>query len=237
MIFVDESGSITRSIKPKYRYFVISMIETEEPYTVRRVFRKSKKNFIEKHPSLKMDYSREIKGSCMSVQMKKFIIRQLLEKTDIKFHYIIIDNFHLNDRFHDNVELCFNFIIGNFLKRFLPKEYNDKYNLKMTLDERNCTVPSLNSLKDYLKIEVCLKNNIIGDVSQCSYADSKEKDVLQVADIFANLVHRSCLAESKGLGSSDGNCRLLKDINNNDNMYFPYRHNGLSFFKNDVYTY
>ncbi|MCH4008497.1 DUF3800 domain-containing protein [Companilactobacillus sp.] len=233
MLFIDESGSITRSKNPKKRYFIISIVETEEPYKVRRVFRRAKKNFITHNPNLQMNYSVEVKGSQMPVKMKRYILDQVLEKTDAKFHYIVIDNNFLSERFHDDVELCFNYVIGNYLKQFIPKNYQDDYNLKMTLDERNCTVSSINSLKDYLTIKFCFESSVLSDVSQCSYADSKEKDVLQVADVFANLVFRACLADKDS--QINGNCVLLKDIGARYNMYFPYRNNTLRVFSNDVY--
>ena len=43
MFYIDESGSITTNTYYKRRYFIISLIETNEPYRVKRIFRDSKK--------------------------------------------------------------------------------------------------------------------------------------------------------------------------------------------------
>lgn len=233
MLFIDESGSITKSSDPKKRYFIISMVETERPLHVRRNFYKFKTDYLKHHSSLKaFDPKLEMKGSEMPIKMKKYILSKLIESTDVSFHYVVIDNWHLADSFHRDVELCFNYVIGRYLKRFLDKYFDTSYDLKMVLDERNCTVKSLNSLRDYLKIELCLNSSIINDVKECQYADSKKYAVLQVADVFANLVWRSCKDEALG-NSESGNIKLLNELFPGDNMYFPYKENTLGFYHNN----
>lgn len=232
MFFIDESGSITQSSKPKNRYFVMSFVETDERYKVKRAFNEAKKNYIIKHPRFQGDFREEVKGSEMPVKMKRYIFDQL-KKTNIKYHYIVVDNINLSSNMHRDVELAFNFVCDRFFEPYLSFNYNDSYNLEMILDERNCTVKSLNSLGDYLKTELCIKNSIVNDVKRCEYADSKAYSCLQVTDMFSNLVYRACQAEIRGK-TNDGNIKLLKEIDPQGNMYFPNKYQNLSFFSSPV---
>lgn len=233
MIFIDESGSITRSKLKKKRYFIISLIETNDPYGVRRIFRRAKKDYILKHQSVsKLDYTQEIKGSEMPLKMKKAIYEALIEYTDIKLHYIVVDNWHLIDKFHDDVELCFNYVLYVYLRKLLKKHRHDELSLR--LDERNCSVGSTNSLNNYLKLNIYILENLVEKYDNCRYCVSEENDLIQVSDLLANTVFRACKAASNGL-LNDGNQKLLTEINTDSNMYFPYRNNELSFFENDVF--
>ena len=104
--------------------------------------------------------------------------------------------------------------------------------IKLYLDERNCSVQSLNSLQDYLKIELTMENNYVDTVSDCIYCNSENEEIIQIADMLANLVYRSCCNSRK---KDDGNARLLKDISPDKNMYFPYKYNKLPFFEKNIW--
>ncbi|WP_056955554.1 DUF3800 domain-containing protein [Limosilactobacillus ingluviei] len=232
MLFIDESGSITRNKSRNCRYFVIAIVESDNPSHVKRIFKKAKVKFLKTHASKNyaiLDYRKEIKGSEMPSKMKKYIFNELKKKTDVKFHYIVIDNHHLKDDFFDNVELCFNFVLCNYLKNLL--QLNNQKDLSIQLDERNCSVKSLNSLDGYLKIELMLKNNIINEFNGCKYVDSTKSDLVQVADMVANTVYRSCKHDSK-----DGaNALIMNQYFNDGNMYFPNRANNLECYTHDIY--
>lgn len=232
LLFIDESGSITRSRNRNRRYFVIAIVESNNPSHVKRTFRKAKVKFLSTHTSkdyASLDYRQEIKGSEMPPKMKEYIFNELKNKTDVKLHYIVIDNHHLKDSFLDNVELCFNFVLCNYLKNLL--QLNSQKDLSIKLDERNCSVKSLNSLGGYLKIELMLHSNLINQFGGCKYVDSTKSDLVQVADMVANTVYRSCKHDSK-----DGANALIMDHYFNDgNMYFPNHANNLKCYTHDIY--
>ena len=196
MFFIDESGSITRSTYYKKRYFIISLIETNNYFHVKRTFRQLKTKLPQVFGRYtEEDIKKEIKGSEMKVDVKRYFFDELKSKTDINFHYIIIDNQHINDNFHSNVELCFNFVLATYLKHLCNKRRMK--DIKLYLDERNCSVQSLNSLQDYLKIELTMENNYVDTVSDCIYCNSENEEIIQIADMLANLVYRSCCNSRK----------------------------------------
>lgn len=233
MIFIDESGSITRNKNINKRYFIISLIETENPSNVKKFFRRAKKDYILGHKSVSgLDYTHEIKGSEMPIKMKKSIYNMLMENTDIKFHYIIIDNWHLIDKFHEDVELCFNYTLYIYLKQLLKKcKHTD---LTLRLDERNCSVGSTNSLNSYLKLNIYIVESLVERYNDCRYCKSEENDLVQVSDLLANTVFRACKSASKKI-LNDGNQKLLIEIGADNNMFFPYKYNKLDFFENNVF--
>lgn len=234
MLFIDESGSITRSKISKRRYFVIAIVESENPLQVKRIFRKSKVKFLKKHTSKKyigLDYHKEIKGSEMPVEMKRYIFNELKNKTDVKLHYIVIDNHHLRDSLLNEVELCFNFVLCNYLKNLL--KLNKKQSLSIKIDERNCSVKSLNSLSNYLKIELVFHEKLIEQFGGCKYVDSTKSDLVQVADMVANTVYRSCKHDSM----NGGNAKIMNQFFNSGNMYFPNKSNNLKCFSHNIYEF
>lgn len=232
MLFIDESGSITRSKSWKRRYFVIAIVESNQPLHVKRIFRKAKVKFLKTHSSKNyagLDYHKEIKGSEMPSKMKAFIFNELKNKTDVKLHYVIIDNHYLNDNFFNNVELCFNFILCNYLKNLLKLNRHNRLAIK--LDERNCSMKRLYSLQDYLKIDLMFQNKLIKYFGGCKYVDSTQSDLVQVADMVANTVYRSCKHDSK----TGANAVMMDHFFDDGNMYFPNRSNHLKCFSHNIY--
>lgn len=231
--YIDESGSITHSKQEHKRYFIIALVETNNPSKVKRVFRRAKTNFLKRHHGSRYDdlprNNREIKGSRMPIKMKHYIFTQLSNKTDIKMRYIIIDNFHLNKNMLNDVELCFNFVLCEFYKQMYSSNNNNR-KLSLHIDERNCAVESLNTLGNYLKMELEF-NDYIDEFKECKYVDSEMSDLVQVADMVANTVHRACQDKK----CSSANQEIVKQFCVHGNMYFPYRYNKLNFFDNDIY--
>lgn len=228
MLIIDESGTITKSKDPQHRYFVISILDTDNPKKVIRTFRKLKKNYIihNKKECKNLDISEEIKGSQMSASMKSYIFSELSKRTDAKFNYIVIDNWHLQDQLKNDPERCFNYVLKLFLEKIT--NYQDKI-VSVFVDERNCTVKSVNSLSMYLRIALCLEKKVFQEIDKCIYCNSESQEIIQVSDIFANAVVRACRADAKKY-NNEGNINALSCANIDRKMYFPYKYNKLPFF-------
>ncbi|MCH4985340.1 DUF3800 domain-containing protein [Macrococcoides goetzii] len=179
----DESGSISCHKHFTCRYFFIGMISTNNTKKVKRVFRKAKKDFINNN-EVELDYTTEIKGSDMPLEMKIDLINELIKKTDIKFYYIAIDNFYLSERLQKNPHVTYNYMMGIFFKdNFL----SSLKSIHLILDERNKSVKKLKDLEHYLQTELIVETEI--EQVKVDYEDSAKYDLIQVADIFNNLLY------------------------------------------------
>ncbi|EAG9560051.1 MULTISPECIES: DUF3800 domain-containing protein [Listeria] len=220
-LFVDESGTITKNKNSINRYFVIAFLETEEPYNVIRQFRRAKKSFIKKNPDCKFDVTKEIKGSEMPFEMKRLIFTMLSKKSDAKFHFKIVDNHQLVNHLLNNPSLSFNYFIYltvNEISKISIEPVNNY--LKMQLDDRNTAIESLNSLQEYLTIKFTMEHPIFSSV-ETSYKDSRNKDLIQVVDLFANTVFRVCRNHASKGNLDRKNRMLLSLCNVGCDHYFP----------------
>ena len=108
--YFDESGSITLSDHKKNRFFVIASLTTNNPEKVKRVFRKSKVNYL-KYNDVGLDIKSEIKGSEMSFEFKEYIFKQLISKTDIQFNFLVFDNMNATENLRNKPTITFNYLI------------------------------------------------------------------------------------------------------------------------------
>lgn len=179
----DESGSISKSNYFRNKYFIIGMISTSEKKKVKRVFRKAKQNFL-KHNDLTLDIKSEIKGFEMPIEMKQHIFTQLVDKTDITFHYTVVDNHYLTERLRRNPHVTYNYLIGIFFKDNYPDGLDS---ICLMLDERNKSVKKLKDLQNYLDTELFAETCI--NTIDVQYVNSENSDLVQVADVFNNLIY------------------------------------------------
>lgn len=228
-LYVDESGTITTNTFPENRFFIIVFVECNDYRKAIRVFREAKKDYLNKTPTCKFNIKDEIKGSEMPYGMKKLIFERLSSRTDIVFHYQVIDNFYLKDSLKKCPSISFNYFIAVTLKDILNTRIPIHKTLYMLIDERNQSVKSLNSLEEYLKIEFMIKTNCVDDII-VEYKDSQTKDLIQIADIFVNTVFRIC--KNHAWNRPDNrNRKLLSICNLGSKSYFPKHKNNLDICK------
>lgn len=128
--------------------------------------------------------------------------------------------------------ISFNYFIGLSLKSICYSQVIENESLFMLIDERNQSVQSLNSLEEYLKIEFTLNNTLLSNVT-VKYKDSKTKDLIQIADIFANTLYRVCVSHSTG-GYDKKNRRLLSSCDIGCHNYFPRNKNTLDICNKSI---
>ncbi|EOT42737.1 DUF3800 domain-containing protein [Enterococcus dispar] len=229
-IFADESGCITKSKSLGTRFFVIAFLETDEPYNVIRQFRKAKAKYI-RNNNIDFDIKDEIKGSEMPYGMKKSIFESLAEKTDVKFHFKIIDNFNIIDNLRSNTALAFNYFTYLTLANIHRISTSSSKNiLNVMLDDRNTSIESLNSLEDYLRIKFMIETSTVSEL-KTTYKDSKSKDLIQVVDLFANTVFRIARNHAQGSNTDVRNRRLLEICNIGCPHYFPRKYCNIDICK------
>lgn len=227
-LYIDESGSITSSKHNKNRFFVICFVHTDNPSKLIREFRKAKVKFAEAHPEANIDVKEEIKGSQMLYGMKKAIFDRITKNTDVSFHFKIIDNWNLSDNLVAKPSIAFNYFVGLSIERIRYKLNDMDTNLFLLIDERNQSVESLNGLQEYLTIKYSFETNHYQNVS-VKYKDSRTKDLIQLADIFANTLYRLCIAHTHKQVDNK-NTALLNICNRGFYDYFPQKHKENDFF-------
>lgn len=84
-VYVDESGSITKTNISNNRYFVIAMIFTKEPEVVRKLFKKKISQLMKKNKKYQDSilFYKEIKGSDISETVKSEIYEHVLKHAAI----------------------------------------------------------------------------------------------------------------------------------------------------------
>ncbi|KAA9291515.1 DUF3800 domain-containing protein [Aerococcus urinae] len=230
-LFVDESGMITTDRKKNSRYFVMAFAETADQKQVRSVFRQAKKEYLDQHPESNLDIHQEIKGSMMPNGMKAAVFDALTKETDLTFHYLVIDNFQLYDNLLRIPALTFNYFIGLAVGAIVHSHQDRQEKLYLMIDNRNQAIQSLNSLEEYLQIKFTIEKRRLADV-QVEYQDSKERDMIQVADIFANTVFR--IARNEANGEVDQvSLELLDHCRIGGRRFFPLGKNNLDFMSED----
>lgn len=192
-LFIDESGSLTKKYASTHPYFVMCILRVKDIKNLRKILKKfiqlnyqaiiaaDHKNRIFKNGSFI-----ELKGSSLSPDLKHQLARYLCHGHIFEVYYIHINNNLVDLDFTKNPSLAFNYVLGLLLDKHLRNGNlpNDDY--LIDIDQRNLQVISINSLEEYLNIELKLKQNLIKSLN-VAYYDSKDNLLIQVSDFFSNL--------------------------------------------------
>lgn len=108
-----------------------------------------------------------------------------IKELDFYISYLIINKNNINQHFFQNKDIYFNYMIYLLLEKLLKKP--DILHIYITINNRNLKVTSVDSLQDYLNIEL-IKNNSCDKNIHVKYDDSENNRYLQIVDILANTV-------------------------------------------------
>ena len=196
-VYVDESGSITKTNISNNKYFVIAMVFTDDPVKIRRLFKKKISQMMKKNEKYKdMIYSKkEIKGSDISETTKRNVYKHILENGSEKLELglIVLDNEYTTDRFIENHARTFNYLIQTYLDscfRNHSKFMKGHGKIQLIIDEQNIATGADYELCGYLNQQLTLKNPIC-DLFDVAYMDSKNEKLVQLADFVANTFYRN----------------------------------------------
>ena len=110
-VYIDESGSITKTKVSQNQYFVIAILFTRNPQKIKRQFRKGISALIKKNPKYKkiLEEKGEIKGSEVSEHRKKEIYRRIIRNCADEFELgiIVLDNRYTLDRTMRGLSIIF----------------------------------------------------------------------------------------------------------------------------------
>lgn len=191
-IYIDESGSMTTKHAEHYPYFVIALVVAKDKQKLRKVY----KRFVSKHHEelrctdlknkmFKEDKFSELKGSCLTEELKISFLDFFCKNDLFEVYYIRIKNSDIRYGLYNNTARAFNFVLKNALQSLLEAGFlpNDDYYLH--IDERNEKPNSIHDLEGYLNIELHTGHGLAGEF-KVKYYDSSSNPLIQIADVFSN---------------------------------------------------
>ena len=221
-VYVDESGSITKTNVSNNRYFVISMIFTDNPIAIRRLYKKKISQLMKKKDKYKKQIlsNKEIKGSDISETVKMDIYEHILIHADdnLEIGIIVLDNNYTDDKFIVNHARSFNYMIQVYLTSYFrrhSKYMNGSGKIEFLIDEQNIATGAKYDLEEYLNQQLTLKNPIC-DMFKVSYTDSKNEKLVQLADFVANSFYRNIEKKNQ---ESKYTVRMLKSYLCNGDVF------------------
>lgn len=195
-LYIDESGSMTSNFCSNNPFFVISIIRVLDKESLK----KSIKRFVRKYWNQLQASDRtgkifnnnkflELKGSALTMELKKAFVKFLCEKKTFEVLYIVLDNRKIEEHFYKNTARAFNFMIKIALSYFMKKKIiPQKSEIMIQIDERNERPEAKLHLQEYLNTELQLNEKLTQEIS-VSYFDSCNNSLIQLADFFANLMY------------------------------------------------
>lgn len=221
--FIDESGSIKKGSLTSPDFFVIGMAFTDNERHIGKVFTKKRLKQLTESEIKELKETREIKGSHMSEARKAPIYRALVEKCadDLEIGIIVLDLKAADSRLKQSSSRAFNFMIARYLSKYYRKhsKFCDASNMGLFVDERNVATGAKFTLEEYLNTEYNIEDPICdGDIS-VQYLDSKNRNLIQLADFLANSFYRAYKKNDKDARS---NIALLTPLLcNGKEFFFP----------------
>lgn len=227
-VYVDESGSITKTNVSNNRYFVIAMLFTDEPLSVRRLFKKKISQMMRKNDKYKdmILLKKEIKGSDISETTKKEVYNHILQHAAYKMELglIVLDNYYTTDKFIENHARTFNYMIQTYLDSYFRKHskfMSGSGKIEFIIDEQNIATGAEYELCGYLNQQLTLHRPVC-DMFSVEYTDSKNEKLVQLADFLANTFYRNI--EKKNQESRDAVKMWLNVLCNGDVFDFSEAH-------------
>lgn len=213
LICVDESGSINNHYK-KDRYFIITLIKVIDTASLKKAYKrfvssnhdrlmkldnkkakKSKKRTVKKPNKMFINGKfRELKGSQFDKEMKKRFVEFFSKKKSFEIYYIKVDNKKLRDDILSNTSHVFNYSIRVAIEYFIKKGYFIGEDFYINLDERNEKIKYKYFLENYLNTELVMNGTTRSKFS-VSYFDSTNNHMVQIADVFSNLLYSSIMTK------------------------------------------
>lgn len=223
-IYIDESGSINNHLLNN-NFFIIALVHATDLESLKRAYKRFISTNHDKllqldenkiHPRTgtivkkrgKMFYNgsfRELKGSQFDKDMKQAFVEFFSRKPSFELYYIRIANHKLSNHMCESISHIFNYAIRLALEYFFRNHYLPNEDCSLQLDERNERSDSRHFLENYLNTELVMNGTSKGNFF-VTYFDSADNDLVQVADVFANLYYSHL--QTNGYGEQ---LKILKD--------------------------
>lgn len=195
-VYIDESGSITNEYADRYPFFVIAALHVFNKPVLKKAFKRfisSNYDELKKTDRQKKMFDSagnfsELKGCCMTPKMKEKFLNFFSRKPLFEVFYIKLDNHRLSEKLSTNKARCFNYLLKTAFTYFITHGILPKDTYAFHIDERNIRTDAKFTLEDYLNTEL-LFNGVMADTIAVEYLDSCKNEMIQVADVFANIYY------------------------------------------------
>lgn len=134
----------------------------------------------------------ELKGCCFDPNMKKAFVDYFSRSPLFEIYYIVTDNHHITDSFCSNASRAYNYLVCKSLLYFRNHNLIPNERCILQLDERNERTETKYFLEYYLNTELVLPG-VFSDNFSVQYFDSSENIIIQIADVFSNLLYSNLL--------------------------------------------
>lgn len=206
-IYIDESGSIDRHAAANH-HFIIAMIHVQDIDKLSKSFKRfvsanytrlleldEDKTEVQSGKILKTGGKmfrngkfRELKGVQFDRDMKLRFVEYFTRSKYFEIYYIRIANRELKPHLFENSARIFNYSIRLALEHFIQTGLLPDEDCHLQLDERNEKKEARHFLENYLNTELVVGGKATGHFS-VTYFDSADNRLIQIADIFANLLY------------------------------------------------
>ncbi len=202
LIYIDESGDPGfKTINGASRYFVIAMVIFEENSSAYKI----KQKFDGYRKLLGWQQSSELKFSKLSYQRRLLLLDQITD-CNFKIRALIIDKDKIRSDFlRSNRQKFYNYI----LKQLLEKSMTYLIGSKIFVDGSG-TKNIRKELQNYIKRSLFSTEN--SKMAQIRFVDSKGNNLIQLADLVAGSIRKSC--ENKNKNDQEYLNKLKKQVEN-----------------------
>lgn len=192
-LYIDESGSLTSEFAFIHPNFVMCLVRVKDITNLRKLLKRfiyenyqEIKEIDEKNKIFNHGDFVEIKGSSLNSKLKKRLADFLCNGNILEIYYIHVFNEEVKQHFYDDPSLIYNYVLYLMLNKNLENKNLPYDDYLIDVDDRNLKHISINSLEDYLNIELKLKKRMVRSIN-IEYYDSKDNLMVQVSDFFSNL--------------------------------------------------
>lgn len=196
-LYIDESGSMTIAHCEMDPFFIISVLRVNDVRALKRVHDRfvSKNmdalraaNAAKRGTMFNNDRFLELKGSCLTPDLKHNFVKYLCQNDRFDLFYIIADNSKVYPSLYANTARGFNYLVKLALHYWFDQGFIRDEGWLIQVDERNERTGRKHFLQDYLNTEL-VTSGILKNESVVQYYDSSNNKLIQIADVFANLMY------------------------------------------------
>ena len=225
-VFIDESGSIKKEDLTSSDFFIIGMVFTSNEKHIKKIFTKKRLKQLTAREKEELKETREIKGSHISETRKAPVYEALVKKCadDLEIGVIVLDLKAAERRLKQSSSRAFNFLIARYLSKYfcVHSKFSSPSSISLFVDERNVATGAKFTLEEYLNTEYNIENPICEENIAVQYLDSKNRNLIQLADFLANTFYRAYKKNEKDARS---NVELLTSLLCNRKVfYFPLQY-------------